>query len=60
MKPGKKSTKSSTASGRTRKTKEDFLRWLAVKKQVAAPENGQVVSPPTEELMVWADDGGAV
>jgi hypothetical protein len=60
MKPGKKSIKSGTTSGPTRKTKEDFLRWLALKKQAAAPENGQVVSPATEALMVWADDGGSL
>jgi hypothetical protein len=58
MKPGKKLTKSGKTSSGTRKTKEDFLRWLALKKRTAVPEVNPVSPPPTEALMVWADDGG--
>lgn len=58
MKSGKKSNKSGTVGSGPPKTKEDFLRWLARKQKtpVAVPE---VKPPPTEALMVWADDGGA-
>jgi hypothetical protein len=60
MKPGQKSKKTSTASIGPRKTKEDFLRWLARKKKTAVPEVNPVNPSPTEALMVWADDGGPV
>jgi hypothetical protein len=58
MKSGQKLNKSNTSD--PRKTKEDFLRWLARKKKtaVADPEVKPVSPPPTEALMVWADDGG--
>jgi hypothetical protein len=58
MKSGQKLNKSNTSD--PRKTKEDFLRWLAHKQKtaVADPEIKPVSPPPTEALMVWADDGG--
>jgi hypothetical protein len=58
MKSGQKLNKANTSD--PRKTKEDFLRWLARKKKtaVADPEVKPVCTPPTEALMVWADDGG--
>jgi hypothetical protein len=60
MKPGTKSKKSGTADIAPRKSKEDFLRWLARKKKTAVAdlEVKPVSPPPTEALMVWADDGG--
>lgn len=51
---------------RTAKTKDAFLRlWRKqdpLKKQTVAHESDQTgpQPPPTEALMVWADDGGAV
>lgn len=62
MKSGKKSNKLGAASIGPRKSKEGFFRWLAHSKKktaVVVPEVNPASPPPTEALMVWADDGGS-
>jgi hypothetical protein len=63
MKPVNKLSQPRRPARRTRKTKEDFLRWLQKRrgsKPAVETQGAPANRAASRALMVWADDGGAI
>lgn len=58
-----KSDREAAQAHRTRKIRDDFLRWLkeknASKKKAEQERIAQAARATSQALMVWTDDGGA-